>query len=116
MGGFGDLGSAIAGNVGQLRASFASDVQAMSQLLGERAVGQGPPEAAPTSAAPTASDTLRAARRPAASEGLPSVSTEAMINPPSRLRSVIKARRSSPCVPGRSRSRTCVRRGCRESR
>ena len=43
-----------------------------------------------------ASDTLRAARRPRQpSDGLPSVSTAAMISPPSRLRSVMKARRSS---------------------
>ena len=56
-----------------------------------------PPVAAPTgSAAVTASDTLCAARRPRQpSDGLPSVSTAAMINPPIRLTSVRKARRSS---------------------
>ena len=74
-----------------------------------------PPVAAPTgSAAVTASDTLCAARRPRQpSDGLPSVSTAAMISPPIRLMSVRNARRSSALRCGSDLApEAYVRQGC----
>jgi hypothetical protein len=114
-GDFGEFGAAFAGDSGafagdsgefvaafprdvcQFAAPLGADLSPRPSLSASALSASALLDAAPTgSAAVTVSDTLRAACRPRQPrDGLPSVSTAAMISPPMRLTSARKARRSS---------------------